>query len=393
MSKGQQKGRNDTMGMAASQARLLMLTARIHDVEWEAQCIQSAKLQLSTQEDQVYKEYLEALDATTMTVKDWQGNPITATFNTLCGRNHVDSMNNYALKDSQGALIVSDEVADAYEEYQKKHEGEEDNAYMFALSVLGYDNDDLNLAMSASAVYNAHKGESSNAIKEMKSIYEEMAKTLDCSVEEIIEVGDVGRLTEYWNLDDDEKAKLKAQENRLIDIAYTSFKDEFLSKAIGKELDKDSNEYKQMTSDIEYYMSVYNQIKASNGYTRISDYNGFHGDAANDSEWLQNMVKCGKITIYTVGKDANGQTELRGTGVATDTYLEYTTTSSIDKSKLAKVEAEYEHKTKEIQRKDKKYDLSLNKLETERKALTTQYDAVKKVIEDNINRTYGIFNS
>ena len=69
------------MGMAASQARLLTITARMHDVEYKAQSIQNAKIQLSTQSDQVYQEYLEALDATTLTVDDINGNTITANFN------------------------------------------------------------------------------------------------------------------------------------------------------------------------------------------------------------------------------------------------------------------------------------------------------------------------
>ena len=54
------------MGMAASQARLLSITARIHDVEYQAQSIQNAKLQLATQEDRIYTEYNEALNATTL---------------------------------------------------------------------------------------------------------------------------------------------------------------------------------------------------------------------------------------------------------------------------------------------------------------------------------------
>ena len=55
-------------------------------------------------------------------------------------------------------------------------------------------------------------------------------------------------------------------------------------------------------------------------------------------------------------------------------------------------EAEYEHKMKQIDKKDQKFDLDLSKLETERTALTTEYDSVKKVIEDNIDRTFGIFS-
>ena len=56
------------MGMAASQARLLSITARIHDLEFEGQSIQNAKLQLANHSDQAYEDYLEALDATTMTI-------------------------------------------------------------------------------------------------------------------------------------------------------------------------------------------------------------------------------------------------------------------------------------------------------------------------------------
>ena len=36
--------------------------------------------------------------------------------------------------------------------------------------------------------------------------------------------------------------------------------------------------------------------------------------------------------------------------------------------------------------------MTLSKLETERTALTTEYGSVKKVIEDNIDRTFGIFS-
>ena len=52
------------MGMSASQARLLSLTARMHDLEFEAQGIQYAKLDLVNSKQDVYDEYLEKLDST-----------------------------------------------------------------------------------------------------------------------------------------------------------------------------------------------------------------------------------------------------------------------------------------------------------------------------------------
>ena len=50
------------MGLAASQARLLNLTARMHDIEYKAQNLQSQKLQMANDSTGVYKEYEAALN-------------------------------------------------------------------------------------------------------------------------------------------------------------------------------------------------------------------------------------------------------------------------------------------------------------------------------------------
>ena len=127
------------MGMAASQARLLSLTARIHDLEYEGQSIQNAKIQLANHSDQAYEDYLEALDATTMTIStinnSGQTSTISATFNNLCSKNKVQSADGsqYALKDSRGRLIVEDEVARAYDKFTST--GMNDSRY-FALYML-----------------------------------------------------------------------------------------------------------------------------------------------------------------------------------------------------------------------------------------------------------------
>ena len=104
------------------------------------------------------------------------------------------------------------------------------------------------------------------------------------------------------------------------------------------------------------------------------------------------MLQSGRITVELANIDNKGQVNDSTTSVASDSTLDYTTTSSIDKKELAKAEAEYEHAMKQIDKKDKRFDMDLNRLETERTALTTEYDSVKKVIQDNIERTFGIFS-
>ncbi len=57
------------MGMSSSQARLLSLTSRMHDIEYKAQNLEAQKLQMANESDAVYKEYENALNATKVQIK------------------------------------------------------------------------------------------------------------------------------------------------------------------------------------------------------------------------------------------------------------------------------------------------------------------------------------
>lgn len=369
------------MGMAASQARLLTITARIHDVEYQAQSIQNAKVQLATQSDQVYQDYIEALDATTLTVSDINGDLITATFNNLCGRNAVDSAYTYALQDSKGRLIVPEEIEEGY--YNFKDEVGQDDPYLFALYMIGGN-------------------------ESMPVIGEEFIETVENAEEDVFNeyasnptladlkeaMNNMGGEEGYNELSDEDKEKYDALEEQYKFYLYRDHALEIYSKAGHENIEE--NEAEAMQDDFDYYVRMYRTIQASSGACiSINDFNEGNeaGDAANNSEWLQNMIQCGKISVsYTSTDSKTGEIKLVTTSPSSDSALSYTTTTTIDKTALAKAEAEYEHATKEIDAKDKQYDMDLSKLETERTALTTEYDSVKKVIQDNIERTFGIFS-
>ena len=364
------------MGMAASQARLLTITARLHDVEYKAQSIQNAKIQLSTQSDQVYQEYLQALDATTLTVADINGNQITANFNNLCGKNAVDTGNKYALRDSNKLLIVEDDMKDAYDKFID--EGGTD-PYQFALYVLNGDNGnsvDLDtLEDDENTIYEQKMNNGSEADEKMEALKEKMDKILS----------DNGA-SDYNDLSDEAKEEYDLLEIAFKNQLYSAYGDQVYALNTGEDVENFNKE------DFDYYVNLFKQIQQAGGCVSIADYNGPDGDAANDSDWLQNMIQCGKIYLDIVNTDEDGNVTFSSSSPSSDTYVSYTNTSDIDKTALAKAEAEYEHKTKEIDQKDKKYDMDLSKLETERTALTTEYESVKKVINDNIERTFGIFS-
>lgn len=54
------------MGLSSSQARLLSLTGRMHDIEYKAQKLEAQKLQMANESRHVYKQYENALNKTTI---------------------------------------------------------------------------------------------------------------------------------------------------------------------------------------------------------------------------------------------------------------------------------------------------------------------------------------
>ena len=264
------KGSNRTMGMAASQARLLTITARIHDIEYKAQCLQNAKILLSQLEDEAYQKFLAAQDgANTITVRG-EGATI--------GMNLANYIQFYGagLRDNNGNPYISDSILEKY-----KASG-----------------------------------------------------------------GDVNKFIE--------------------------------SMGVASQSDYRYENYNKLFQ----WISINGGDDAHNIKT-ISDSN------ANDPEWLANAIASG-WTLAGLSVPTSPQEIV----IKYDPGAEfnYQVDSERKKEAVAQASAEYEATLRKVDRKDKMYDTELSKLESERNALTKEYDSLKKVIEDNIERTFGIFS-
>ena len=386
------------MGMAASQARLLCITARIHDVEYQAQSIQNAKMNLATLSDRAYEEYNAALEATTLTVasidtKSGEKSLIPANFNNLCSRNRVTASNgeNYAIRNKEGRLVVEDDIEEGY--YQFREAGLKD-AYQFALFMMNGQNvQDL----ATLGDFSGELNKAEEALYQRKGLENDKLKSLHEKLEELTNSEDA----ETSIYDEDVVAEDKKEDYKETLAAYRKELYRQYAQEIDVQIHNDNGVFGEGNPSEEdydmnlfnYYVSVYNQIQLCGGCVSISDYNGLNGDAANDTDWLQSMVQCGQFSIEIIDTDSKtGKVSFDSTSPSSDSCLAYTTTTLIDKRALAKAEAEYEHTLKDIDKKDQKFDLDLSKLETERTALTTEYESVKKVIEENIERTFGIFS-
>ena len=108
------------MGMAASQARLLSITARLSNNEMEQQSVAYSKQRLSDNSEQINDAYLDALAKTKYQVlTGYNGSDATyadLSYNQLTSFNSVAAGKQYLVQDHTGKVLVNDEIAKAYQQ-------------------------------------------------------------------------------------------------------------------------------------------------------------------------------------------------------------------------------------------------------------------------------------
>lgn len=388
------------MGMAASQATLLTLTGRLHDIEYKAQNIQSQKIQLATQKDELYQTYCDALDKKKIQVafnnSTGGRTMVDASFQTLCQYDESRTQK-YSLKDSKtGKVIVDADTAQAYKNYGN-------DKYSFAWAMLG---------MAEYAFWQGAGGDDEKCCQFVGYGTSEASDSGNLWLTEVEEMvynnhaSDEKLKSAYDNLttvDSDSsatKSEKKEALNNFRDILYNKYSNEIynymrLDKSDDKSLNSDPSAtnaefYDECSADFpkdkfNYYVKLYEEIASAGGCQEM-DNNYASGSIGN--EWLNNMVNSGRVIISYYNEDKKEWTE---TNVATSTNQNYINEVS-DDTDLKKAEATYEHELNILNNKDTKFDNDLNKLETERTAIKTELESIKKVKSDNIERTFGIFS-
>ena len=106
------------MGLSASQARLLSITARLTHNETESQLITNSKLRLSDKSAEASEDYIEALNSTQYVYSYYDSTGSKAYYDLTVGTvtQFSEIKNQYGFVDAQGRLLVSETDAANFED-------------------------------------------------------------------------------------------------------------------------------------------------------------------------------------------------------------------------------------------------------------------------------------
>jgi len=322
------------MGLSASQAKMLSLTARLSDLELRAQTISNAKIRLSDESAGASQKYSDALNKQNLKVysglqSNGTSSYVGATAANLTTYGAISSTDKQRfIKTSAGAVLVSKNISDCY----KKATIYDDSWYM--TNQPGY-------LTSVPLTYDTYK---------------------NMSLSQLLTDG------RFYNFVFDVEGRPDLDGNGSRD--YPDFP--ILCQQIG-------------SGKLEYYQTLFLDM-LKDGYQEIPD------DKMNSSEWLQSQIDGGNIYLYEYDSTAG----TAGTGDYTNvswTSGDATLSEVTDTTDTAKAEAEYETTMASIQSKDKRFDMQLSDIDTEHTATQTEIESVKKVMNKNIERSFKIFDA
>ena len=301
------------MGLSASQARFLQLTARRGDIEYEAQRINFERLQLASNLSDASNKYEEATT----------NRQLTFSFNTGSGVQEV---------------VLSYANYKNYMNQQLENLSIADKPYFL-------------VSQSGKFVVSSEE--------ERDEMIERYGDVKYDSIESI-QAAKIKIATET------DETKITDEDRRLAAIDLTG---EYRTKTI---VGEDGSEK-------EYYV-----------HQKYSEKDFVIAPDLDNVDVFQNAIKEGVYFFAQLEPSSESDEkvlkikgwETLGGGAISEEY---------DKTDDAAAEAEFKTTQARIQKLDKKLELRLDQLETQRNAITTEMESIEKVIQDNIEQSFKTF--
>ena len=366
------------MGMAASQARFLGLTARKNNVEFEGQQVNQQRTALSNQSANYYNDLLgmsvpipPSVDDYTKTVYTFEDGALT---------NQITTM--IAQKDG------------------------------YTISYLRQWTDDFAVVSASTSIVNRQGTKpnyeyfvGSNKLALMKT-YDISGKTADSDDgKEAIAAFKDERGGEAYidSLSDDQIFNLIKEENELLANCRKELgEDEYYVRYVKNSATGEYNPYFYRKKDLE--TSTYDDVKTGNSLSNISC---FKIGSKTRSEEIKAQQGC------LVEKDSSGRYISLSIPIPKENekdeqqYTNYalTTSTVTDQAKYEDAMNQYEYEKYEydqaiqeinskieiVQAEDKNLELRLKQLDTEQKAISTEIESVSQVIQKNVESSFKTF--
>lgn len=357
------------MGMAASQARFLGLTARKNNVEFEGQQINQQRTTLSNQSANYYNNLLgmsvpvpPSVDDYTKTVYTFEDGALT---------NQITAM----MSQADGTYTVS---------YLRQW------------------TDDFSVVSANTSIVNKREDVYKVGAKQLRQMQTRDDKTIEALTNE--ELNNIRGEDEYLKeLSDDQLKNLLKEENEYIEL---------LKNKYGQDSDYMVRYIKNTTTG-EYEANFYKMTDLEganyddNGNS-LSNINCYKIGSETKSEEVKALKGCevekdssGRyINIKIPAYDTDGKADITK-GI---TYA-LTTTTATDQAAYEDAMNQYEYEKYEydqaiqeinakieiVQSQDKNLELRLKQLDTEQKAISTEIDAVSQVIQKNTESSFKTF--
>jgi len=369
------------MGMAASQARLLSLTARLSDLEFQAMQLTNAKIQLSRSTEAVASEYTNALNNKIFKIKN-TNTPLTAS--SLTGFQTLPSIEaQRILVDTSDRILVSGTVARAFDTAGGSCER--------FLNQFGY----TSLHNPPNIGGDSDPTGGNNTTEIIKGVSE---STTNSSTEtDVYDILSMPATSAANNNDNNSGSGVNPGNNWGTSSGNTWGTGDGNTPStppppptvdpppptvdpppptVDPPPPTVDSRYTYDADAVQYYTNLFNQIQ-SHGYVTTDDQN------LSNPEWLYEQLFNGNLRMEKLTSTGHAQEDQWNTdGLLEEVY---------DTSDDARAELKYEVETTKIQNQDKKYDLELKQIETEHTAIQTEMESVKKVIDKNIEATFKIF--
>lgn len=401
------------MGLSASQGRLLLLTARRSDLEFRAQQISQKRLVLSQQLEEISTEYEEATSNRQMKIDLYRVNAdgetvIDRTANLtyaylvsgttsasgpgseLAGIKSLyetpyTSSVNYRLMSIDGAIVISDEREIPMEFSKTQYtDAAQDDKFPNLYKTTKQNKNNTTTSYSALAATGSALSElfTDNAISSLKV-------QIDKTNGFVQYTDDEGKKTIY---DINSGEAVESTEGKTITWEdgnlYKDKKEIPQSSAIVTDVDGDY----ELDEGADGVWTVKKDGAVVQRYIVDKTLKYGSTDASGGTSgpnYLQDCLRNGKYMLQKCIQDENIDDGWRWSNISWDATSDISDTYYTEDDEAAK--AKYDRLQTQIQAQDKKLELELDNIETQRNAVTTEVESVEKVISDDIEGTFNAF--